>query len=139
MQAHKKWLDSEGREGVCANLPCGANLRYADLRDVDLRYANLRDANLRYADLRGANLSYTDLRGADMDFSVLPLWCGGLHMHVDDRTGIQMLYHAVANILFSKNTSEWLKKAVSLETILNAVNKFHCVNECGELEAYDAT
>lgn len=68
LQKHKKWLDSEGREGVRANLPCGADLRYADLR-----YANLRGA-----DLRGADLRYADLRGADMDFAVLPLWCGGL-------------------------------------------------------------
>ena len=57
-------------------------------------------------------------------------------MHVDDRIGIQLLYHAVKNILFSKNTSAWLKKAVSCKAILNAVNKFHRVNECGEIEAY---
>lgn len=55
-------------------------------------------------------------------------------MHVDDRIGIQMLYHAVANILFSKNTSVWLKKAVSLKTILRVVNKFHRVDERGEVE-----
>ena len=77
-----------------------------------------------------------DLCDADMDYAVLPLWCGGLHMHVDDRIGIQLLYHAVANILFSKNTSVWLKKAVSLETILRVVNKFHRVDECGKVEPY---
>lgn len=122
LQAHKKWLDSNGKEGV------RANLSDADLSDADLRGANLRDADLRDADLRGAN----------MDYAVLPLWCGGLHMHVDDRTGIQMLYHAVANILFSKNTSVWLKKAVSLKTILRVVNKFHRVDECGKVEKYVA-
>ncbi len=146
LQAHKKWLDSNRIEGV------RANLRDADLRDADLRRANLRDAdlrganlcgadlrganlcgaNLRDADLRDADLRDADLRDADMDYAVLPLWCGGLHMHVDDRIGIQMLYHAVANILFSKNTSVWLKKAVSLKTILRVVNKFHRVDECGE-------
>lgn len=142
LQAHKEWLDSDGREGVRADLRYadlrGADLRGADLRDADLRYADLRDANLRGANLCGADLRNADLRGVDMDFAVLPLWCGGLHMHVDDRIGIQMLYHAVANILFSKNTSAWLKKAVSIKTILNVVNKFHHVNECGDLEAYDA-
>lgn len=122
LQAHKKWLDSNGKEGVRASL-----------NGADLCYANLRFANLRYIDLRDA-----DLNGADMDYAVLPLWCDGLHMHVDDRIGIQMLYHAVANILFSKNTSVWLKKAVSLKTILRVVNKFHRVDECGKLEAYDA-
>ncbi len=125
LQAHKKWLDSDEKEGVRADLR-GANLRGADLRDADLC-----DANLHGADLRGA-----DLHGANMDYAALPLWCGGLGMHVDDRIGIQLLYHAVKNILFSKNTSAWLKKAVSCKAILNAVNKFHRVNECGEIEAY---
>ena len=114
----------------------GANLSYADLRNADLRNADLRSANLCGADLRGANLSGADLSGANMDYAVLPLWCGGLCMHVDDRIGIQLLYHAVKNILFSKNTSAWLKKAVSCKAILNAVNKFHRVDECGEIEAY---
>lgn len=137
LQEHKKWLDSNGEEGVraslsYANLSC-ANLSRADLSGADLIGADLSGANLSRADLR-----YADLRDADMDYAVLPLWCGGLHMHVDDRIGIQLLYHAVANILFSKNTSVWLKKAVSLETILRVVNKFHRVDECGKLEAYDA-
>ncbi len=146
LQAHKKWLESDGKEGLRANLCganlcdadlCGADLRGANLRDADLCDADLCDADLRHANLRGANLRDADLRDADlrdadMDYAVLPLWCGGLHMHVDDRIGIQMLYHAVANILFSKNTSVWLKKAVSLKTILRVVNKFHRVDECGE-------
>ena len=129
----------------------GANLRGADLSSANLSSANLRGADLSYADLRGANLRYADLSsadlrnadlrnadlsGANMDYAVLPLWCGGLCMHVDDRIGIQLLYHAVKNILFSKNTSAWLKKAVSCKAILNAVNKFHRVDECGEIEAY---
>ncbi len=178
--AHKKWLESDGKGGVRADLR-GANLRGANLRGADLRGADLRNADLSYtdlrnadlsnadlsytdligadlsytdlrganlrnadlsytdlrgADLRGADLSYTDLRGVNMDYAVLPLWCGGLRMHVDDHIGIQLLYHAVKNILFSKNTSAWLKKAVSCKAILNAVNKFHRVDECGEIEAY---
>ena len=143
--AHEKWLESDGKGGVRANLSY-ANLRGANLRNADLSYANLRGANLRNADLRNADLSYAnlnsadlrnaDLSGANMDYAVLPLWCGGLCMHVDDRIGIQLLYHAVKNILFSKNTSAWLKKAVSCKAILNAVNKFHRVDECGEIEAY---
>lgn len=190
LQAHKKWLDSNGEEGARADLR-GANLRDADLRDANLRYANLRCANLRHAnlcradlrnanlydanlygadlcranlrgtdlchaDLRYADMRDTDLRGADLrgadlrdadlcdadlcdadiDYAALPLWCGGLHMHVDDRIGIQLLYHAVANILFSKNTSVWLKKSVSFKTILRVVNKFHRVDECGKVEPY---
>lgn len=145
LQAHKKWLDSNGEEGVRVDLR-DANLRGANLRGANLSGANLSSANLRCANLRGADLSYADLSsadlrnadmsGANMDYAVLPLWCGGLCMHVDDRIGIQLLYHAVKNILFSKNTSAWLKKAVSCKAILNAVNKFHRVDECGEIEAY---
>lgn len=89
-----------------------------------------------WLDSNGEESVHADLRRANMDYAVLPLWCGGLHMHVDDRIGIQMLYHAVANILFSKNTSVWLKKAVSLKTILNVVNKFHRVDECGKVEPH---
>ncbi len=147
LQAHKKWLDSNGEEGARANLSgadlSGADLRYAnlsgaDLSGADLRYANLSGADLRYANLSGADLSGADLRYANMDYAVLPLWCGGLHMHADDRIGIQMLYHAVANILFSKNTSSELKKSVSNPDMIAVVNKFHRVDECGKLEAYDA-
>ena len=130
LQEHKKWLDSNGEEGT------RADLRDADLRVADLRVADLCHANLCYANLCQADLRDADLCDADMDYAVLPLWCGGLHMHVDDRIGIQLLYHAVANILFSKNTSVWLKKAVSLETILRVVNKFHRVDECGKVEPY---
>ncbi len=180
LQAHKKWLDSNGEEGARADLRDanlrGANLRGADLRGADLcradlrgtdlchadlRYANLSYANLCYANLRYANLCHDNLRHADllradlchadllradlchadlryanMDYAALPLWCGGLHMHVDDRIGIQLLYHAVANILFSKNTSVWLKKSVSFKTILRVVKKFHRVDECGKVEPY---
>lgn len=180
LQAHKKWLDSNGKEGARADLRnadlrdanlrdanlrganlrgadlrgadlcradlCGtdlchadlsyANLSYANLRYANLSYANLCHDNLRHADLLRADLCHADLRYANMDYAALPLWCGGLHMHVDDRIGIQLLYHAVANILFSKNTSVWLKKAVSLKTILNVVNKFHRVDECGKVEPY---
>ena len=62
----------------------GADLRYADLSDVNLiganliganlRYANLSDANLsnanlRYANLSDANLSYANLIGADLRYA----------------------------------------------------------------------
>lgn len=135
LHAHKKWLDSNGKEGVRANL-CDANLCDDDLRNADLRNANLCGADLRCADLRYADLCDADMRYVNMDYAVLPLSCGGLYMHVDDRIGIQMLYHAVENILHSKNTSAELKKAVSHPDIIAQVNKFHHVDECGKVEPY---
>ena len=118
---------------------CGADLRDADLRDADFREANLIEADLRGADLRGANLSGAtlkdaDLCDADIDFSVWPLWCGGLDVHIDDRIAVQLLYHLVRNVLFSRNTSEELKSLLSQKEIVKVANQFHRVDECGRIE-----
>ena len=137
---------------------CGADLRGADLRDADFREAILIEADLRGADLRGANLSGASLYGAelcgadlrdadlcgaelhgatlcdaDIDFSIWPLWCGGLDVHIDDRIAIQLLYHLVRNVLYSKNTSEELKSLLSKKEIVKVANQFHRVDECGRI------
>ena len=147
LESHKKWLDGDCG-GKRADL-CGADLRGADLRGAnligaDLRGANLYGANLYGADLRGADLSGADLIGADLrganlcdadiDFSVWPLWCGGLDVHIDDRIAIQLLYHLVRNVLYSKNTSEELKSLLSQKEIVTVANQFHRVNERGRIE-----
>ncbi len=49
LEAHRKWVESEGKEGKRANLS-GAILRGADLSEVDLREANLQKANLSGAE-----------------------------------------------------------------------------------------
>lgn len=147
LESHKKWLDGDkaGKRAVLfganllgANL-LGANLRGANLRGADLLDANLRGADLIYANLRGANLrgadlNGADLRGANIDFSVWPLWCGGLDVHIDDRIAIQLLYHLVRNVLYSKNTSEELKSLLSQKEIVKVANQFHRVDECGRIE-----
>lgn len=146
LESHKKWLDgdSAGKRAALlgANL-LGENLRGANLRGVDLlganlRGADLRDANLIYANLPGANLHGADLRGADLrganiDFSIWPLWCGGLNVHIDDRIAIQLLYHLVRNVLYSKNTSEELKSLLSQKEIVKVANQFHRVAGCGRI------
>ena len=156
LESHKKWLgrDWRGKRAVLnnedlratilrvANLQkaylCGADLRDADLRDADFREANLIEADLRGADLRGANLSGANLKDADLcdadiDFSVWPLCCGGLCVHIDDRIAIQLLYHLVRNVLYSKNTSEELKNLLSQKEIVTVANQFHRVDECGRI------
>ena len=77
LENHKHWLnkDCEGWESMRANLK-RANLRGANLTDINLarailRGANLTDANLTRADLiraklRGANLTDATLIGADL-------------------------------------------------------------------------
>ena len=140
---HKLWLKTNGAEGERANLRSadlsGANLRYADLSRANLRYADLRSAdlsgaNLRYADLRRANLRYADLSRANLDFSAFPLWCGGLDVHIDDKQAIQLLYHLVRNVRYSKNTSAEMKKLCKLKSIIKKANEFHRVAECGRIE-----
>ena len=114
LELHKKWLNDEP-DGECADL-CGANLRDADLRRANLDGADLRDA---------------DLRGADLDFSCLPLWCGSLTAHFDDKQLRQIAYHLVKAGLNSKNASEETKK--ELAKLVDFANEFHRVDECGKI------
>ena len=131
LELHKKWLNRE-EGGKRANLQgadlqgadlWGANLQGADLQGADLQGANLREADLRKADLQGANL-----READLDYSVWPLWCGGLHVKTDKRIMAQLAYHFCAQ---NCDDPEYIK---ARNAILWFANQFHRVNECGELE-----
>lgn len=64
ISAHKEWLETDGKKGMCANL-YGADLHRANLRGANLRYADLRGANLRYANLRNATLSSAKIQEAN--------------------------------------------------------------------------
>ena len=134
-----------------------ADLRDAYLRDANLRDANLLDANLRGADLHGAyllnanlhgadlycanlcgaNLFGADLYGANIDFSCLSLCCGSLHVHFDNRQMIQILYHLLSVVSYSKYASEEMKKALLTPELCKIANKFHRVNECGKILPMD--
>ena len=113
LDEHKLWLKTNGEQG----------------KRADLRYANLRYADLHYADLRSA-----DLRYANLDHSAFPLWCGGLDVHIDDKQATQLLYHLIRNVQYSKNTSKALKKICRIKSLVNQANKFHKVDECGNLK-----
>lgn len=110
----------------------GANLTRADIRRADLSGANLSWAKLNRVDIRGTDIKETDLSGADLDFSCLPLWCGSLNAHFDDRQLYQIAYHLVRAGLHSKNASEETKKELS--KLIDFANKFHRVKECGEIK-----
>lgn len=107
---HKLWLETECTKG---------------------KRADLRGAKLDGADLRGA-----DLRGADIDFSCLPLWCGSLSAHFDDRQLRQIAYHLVKAGLQSKNASPETK--AELVKLIDFANGFHRVKECGMIEKPEA-
>ena len=136
---HKEWINGDGGEYASLSYADlrGASLRYADLSHADLSGADLsgadlRDANLKYANLRDADLTGANLRYADLDYSCLPLWCGSLEAHFDDRQLVQIAYHLVKAGLQSKNASEETKKELS--KLIDFANKFHRVDECGEIK-----
>ena len=152
IRSHNKWLkcepggkfadlsgtDLSGTDLSDANLSgtdlsgtdlSDANLSCADLSCADLSGADLSGANLRGADLSGANLRGADLRGAYLDYSCLPLWCGSLSAHFDDRQIIQFVYHAVKSGQQSKNVSKEVKD--ELTKLIGLANRFHRVSECG--------
>ena len=140
LEKHAKYLNGDPdlkRANLRGAVLCDADLRDADLRDANLRDANLRDANLFDADLYGAYLLNADLHGANIDFSCLPLWCGSLHVHFDNRQMIQILYHLLSVVSYSKYTSEEMKKALLTPELCDIANKFHRVNECGKILPMD--
>ena len=81
-----------------------------------------------------ANLIRADLSRADLDFSCLPLWCGSLSAHFDDRQIIQLIYHTVKSGLDSKNTSKEVKN--ELIKLIDLANRFHRVAECGRITTF---
>ena len=153
LELHKKWVNNEeggehadlrGADLCYADLHgadlCGADLRRANLCGAnlcgaDLCGANLRHADLRHADLRHANLYGADLCGANLDFSCLPLWCGSLGAHFDDRQLIQIAYHLLKACLDSKNASEETK--IELSKLCDFANRFHRADECGLIKPYE--
>lgn len=104
----------------------------ANLSRADLSRANLRGANLREADLRGADLSGADLSEADLDYSGLPLWCGSLSAHFDDKQLKQIAYHLVKAGLQSKNASD--ETQAELRKLIQFANGFHRAKKCGLIE-----
>ncbi len=113
----------------------GANLYGADLREANLEGVDLRGATLSVANLRRANLQHADLYGANLDFSCLPLSCGSLQMHIDERQAKQLLYHVLSLVNYSKHISEKTKRLLLTPEKVAYANQFHRVGEVPELQA----
>ena len=109
-----------------------ANLSRANLRGANLREANLSEANLSEANLSRANLRGADLREANLDYSGLPLWCGSLSAHFDDKQLRQIAYHLVKAGLQSKNASD--ETQAELRKLIQFANGFHRAKKCGFIE-----
>lgn len=134
LDKHQKWLfnEDEGERAIFLDTNIrGANLAGANLESAKLQGACLRDVELQGACLKGANLMDADLKGANLDYSCLPLWCGSLTAHFDDRQLRQIAYHLVKAGLHSKNASPETKR--ELAKLIDFANEFHRADECGKI------
>ena len=149
LRKHKLWLDdADGGERADmqdADMQ-GTDMQDADMQDADMQgakmqganmqYANMQVANMRGANMRGAKMQGADMQGADIDYSCWPLWCGSLKAHVDDRIAIQLLYHALSVVQHSPYVSENIKRTLLTPDVVEVANRFHRVDECGELDVF---
>jgi len=75
LEEHRKWVESEGKEGEKAKLGKSrlqnANLSSVNLQKASLRYANLQKANLFRANLQEANLFGANLQKANLGYANL--------------------------------------------------------------------
>ena len=83
------------------------------------------DAHKLWLDGNGGKKA--DLRGANLDYSVWPLWCGGLHVKTDRRIMAQLAYHFCCQ---ECDDPDCIK---ARDAILWLANSFHRVGECGAL------
>ena len=135
LRKHKLWLeDEEGGERLVLigyDLS-GSDLSGSNLYRSNLYRSNLSGSDLSRSDLYRSNLSGSDLSRSNLDYSCLPLWCGSLKAHFDDRQLKQIAYHLVKAGLQSNNASEETKK--ELAKLIDFANGFHRVDECGRIE-----
>ena len=135
LEKHKKWLNNEPG-GEYADFSgsdlSGRKLGCRDLRNSNLSDCDLRDSDLSGCDLRGSDLRNSNLCGCNLDFACLPLWCGSLLAHFDDRHIAQIIYHAVKAGLASPNLSDEVK--AELRKMAPLANRFHRAKECGVIE-----
>jgi hypothetical protein len=68
LENHQKWVDSEFKEGVRANLT-NAQLSNVNLENVDLSFADISGAILTNANLCGAQFSYADMTGVNLSYA----------------------------------------------------------------------
>jgi len=112
----------------------GADLSGANLGGADLSGANLTGANLEGANLSGVNLKDADLKGASLDYAAFPLWCGGVDVNIDEPQAIQILYHLLKNVSYSRNISKDFKMMLLKKDMVDKANEFYMADECGKIE-----
>ena len=136
LEQHKLWLDSNEKEGKCADLTDAdltwADLTGANLTSADLRGSNLNFANLRRADLTSADLSHTNLTSVDLSGAVLT------DADLTD-TDLRRADLAFANLSDANLSGANLSGANLLETDLRRANLTGTDLICVDLEYADLT
>lgn len=113
----------------------GSDFSAANLKDADFTCANLCNADFFNADLMGSDLKEANIKGVDFDYACLPLWCGSLNAHFDDKQLKQIAYHLVKAGLQSKNASYETKE--ELKKLIPFANGFHRAEDCGLIKEND--
>lgn len=97
LEDHKKWLESDGKEGKRADLSHtnlqGVNLTKANLRSVNLSSAILSKAKLNFANLHNANMTTCKgLNDAELQYANLEGAVGllGTEFSGNDLTGVKL-------------------------------------------------
>ena len=75
-----------------------------------------------------------NLRHANLDYSCFPLWCGSFDMKTDMRLVYQLCYHICRMEIKNKNGDQSKTGRMIQKFLMPHANKFHRVNECGEIE-----
>lgn len=129
LNLHAQWLEDNsqgerleihGDELKGVNMPRGANLSHANLRDADLTSAFLQEVNLTDAELQGADLTGADLRKATLDgadFTKTQLWNTSLsreHLESDavDLTGAYNLRNAALHSFNGSKTKVQVSQGI---------------------------
>ncbi len=110
LAAHRKWVESEGKEGEGANLSV-ANLQGADLRGANLQNALLIRANLQKAILYGANLQEANLQEAKLSGAE-----GLTASQVEKAKNWNLAFYSddfLKKLRLPPNHNEWVKKKLA--------------------------
>lgn len=115
----------------------GADMRGANMQRANMQRANMQHVDMQHADMRSAEMQRTDMRGVNIDYSAWPLCCGSLKAYVDDRIAIQLLYHTLSVVQYSRYVSEDVKRTLLTQDVVDVANRFHRVDECGKLKTWE--
>ncbi len=139
LAAHRRWVESEGREGKQANLQ-GAALGGANLQKTDFRGANLQKTDLGGANLQGAALWKANLQEAYLEQANLQgadLWGANLHGAALMKANLEGTNLVAANLQEAHFDGAVLNKARLSKADLKGAKLFRAQLEEADLSEAD--